>query len=123
MSSTIMKTVRCAMFVLFCGFFAINAASGSGGGSGDGGGQGGTDTGPVSYDVGKKLFLETVVCDTCPYADLTLDSAHVRDEWKSIKRSLKKKGEIGRNMKWSERESVKRFIKKRFIKADNSGIS
>ncbi len=90
--------------------------------SGGGGGEfysANIDRGPVSYDVGKKLFREVVVCGDCPFGDLALQSENVRQAWKQIKLSLRESGEVGMHLKWSERQSIKRYIKKRYIKAKN----
>ncbi len=112
---------RVAMITLSL-LFSISIAFASGGGGGGNSG-GSADHGPISYDVGKKLFVEAVVCDSCPFADLSVDSESVRAAWKAIKKSLRSRGEIGETLIWSERESVKRFIRKRFINADNTGVS
>ncbi len=114
---------RYSLMLFLAGLFSASIALGSGGGGGGSGGSGSDDNGPISYDIGKKLFAEVVVCDSCPFSDLKQEPAEVRAAWKKIKRALRKKGEIGSELLWSERESVKRFIKKRFIKKNNSGAS
>ncbi len=100
-------------------------SGGGGGGSSNGGGEGRGGVGdvisePISYDLGKKYFAEVVVCGTCPFADLVLEPDQVRTEWKQIKRALKPKGEIGKDLSQAKRRSIRRYIKKRFIKQSTS---
>ncbi len=93
---------------------------GSGGSSGGGGEGGNHDGGPPiyvskkTYDMGKKVFFEYVVCDTCIYAELELTPESVGATWRAIKKDLRKSGEIGSNLKRRERRSVKLFMRKRF---------
>ena len=98
--------------------------SSGGGGSGSssgGGGEGGRhDGGPPiyvskkTYDMGKKVFFEHVVCDTCIYAELELTPESVGTTWRAIKKDLRRSGEIGSDLERRERRSVKLFIRKRF---------
>ncbi len=95
--------------------------NGGGEGGGNGGGEGGrgTDGTPLnvskkSYDMGKKVFFEHVVCDTCIYAELELTPESVDAAWRAIKKDLRKSGKIGSNLERRERSSVKLFIRKRF---------
>lgn len=97
------------------------SAGGAGGGSAGGGGNGGGGGhGPSyyvsksTYDLGKKVFHEHVICDSCPYADLEHTSESVSSVWGQLKKDLKKRGAIGENLKRKERRSVKAFIRKRF---------
>ena len=122
MSKSIKHTIRSIVIVVFCGMLATPVAFGSGGGSagGSGGDSGGSD-GPSqlnvtkkTYDLGKKVFYENVVCDSCIYAGLELTPESVRDTWKAIKKDLRRSGEIGSNLKRKERRSVKLFMRKRF---------
>ena len=96
-------------------------ASGDGGGGSAGGGEGaggGGDGGGASaamnYDRGKKLFYENVVCDSCPYSDLVLETEEVKAVWPDLKKDLKRKGEIGKDLRFSQRMSLRNFIRKRF---------
>ncbi len=123
--------------VLFCSLLAgsMAFASGGGGGSGGGGSGGGGSGGGGSsgggggsgegygssinvtkstYDRGKKVFYEKVVCDNCTYAGLELTPEGVGTVWKQMKKDLHKRGEIGADLKRKERRSVKAFIRKRF---------
>ncbi len=91
---------------------------GEGGGNGGEGGRGADETpqyvSKKSYDMGKKVFFEHVVCDTCIYVELELTPESVDAAWKEIKKDLRKSGEIGSNLERRERRSVKLFIRKRF---------
>ncbi len=96
---------------------ALSFASGDGGGgggSGGGGGDGGGRAAEMSYEKGKKLFFENVVCDTCPYADLELEAEVVKTVWPDLKKDIKRSGEIGTNLRFSQRNSLRDFIRKRF---------
>ncbi len=99
---------------------ASGGGGSSGGGSGGSGGSGGGGDGAASgnyvskYDTGKKLFLERVVCDSCPYASLELNPEKVGEVWPDLKRDLKKSGTIGQKLSWWQRSSIKHYIKKRF---------
>ena len=56
------------------------AVASGGGASGGSGGSGGGDSNlhaQMTYDKGKKLFYERVVCESCPYAGLELETAAV----------------------------------------------
>ena len=98
------------------------SSGGNGGGSSSGGGgEGGRhDGGPPiyvskkTYDMGKKVFFEHVVCDTCIYAELELTPESVGTTWRTIKKDLRKSGQIGSNLERRERRSVKLFMRKRF---------
>ena len=67
------------------------------------------------YETGKKLFHELVVCESCSYADLELNSESVRVAWPVLKRDLNRSGEIGKNLKLSHRHAIRVFIQKRFL--------
>ena len=93
------------------------AVASGGGGSGGGGSGGGGDTNQqaqVNYDKGKKLFYERVVCESCLYAGLALETAAVKDVWSDLKKELKTNGSIGQELTSYQRKAVKRFVKKRF---------
>ena len=66
------------------------------------------------YDTGKKIFLERVVCDTCPYASLELNTEKVHTVWPDLQLDLKKAGVIGQKLSWWQRISAKHYIKNRF---------
>ena len=66
------------------------------------------------YDTGKKIFLERVVCDTCPYASLELNSEKVGAVWPNLQLDLKKAGAIGQELSWWQRISAEHYIKNRF---------
>ena len=96
---------------------AVASGSGGSGGSGSGGGVGvgeGTLHAQMTYDKGKKLFYERVVCESCLYAGLALETAAVKDVWSDLKKDLKKNGSIGQELTSYQRKAVKRFVKKRF---------
>ena len=92
------------------------SAGGGGGGEGGGGGDGASQwyVSKKTYNLGKKVFYENVVCDSCIYAGLELTPESVRETWKAIKNDLRKSGEIGTNLERKERRSVKLFMRKRF---------
>ena len=107
-SKTFVK--RIALLTL-CTLFATSMAFASGGG---GNGDSITSVSKATYDRGKNIFHENVVCDSCPYADLELTPEAVREVWKKMKKDLHRKGAIGAELKRKERRSVKAFIRKRF---------
>ena len=123
-SKTFVKRIAlltlCTLFATSMGIASGSGGSsggGSGGSSGGGGGGDGQSSVYVSkstYDRGKKVFHENVVCDSCPYADLELTPEAVREVWKQMKKDLHRKGAIGAELKRKERRSVKAFIRKRF---------
>ncbi len=122
------KNVNIAKGIIVSGFLVCTLAlasgggggAGGGGGGGSGGGSGGGGDGIASnnyvsrYDTGKKSFLESVVCDSCPYAGLELNPENVGAVWPDLKRDLKRSGAIGQKLSWWQRSSVKHYIKKRF---------
>ncbi len=125
------KNVNIAKGIIVSGFLvctlALASGGGGGGGAGGGGGSGGGSGGGgdggdgvasnnyvSKYDTGKKSFLESVVCDSCPYAGLELNPENVGAVWPDLKRDLKKSGAIGQKLSWWQRSSVKHYIKKRF---------
>ena len=106
--------------LMACSLAVASGGGGSGGGGSGGGGSGGGGGGDtnqqaqVNYDKGKKLFYESVVCESCLYAGLELETAAVRAVWSDLKKDLKKNGSIGQELTWGQRKAVKRFVKKRF---------
>ena len=64
----------------------------------------------ADYDIGKKVFLENVVCASCPYPDLELEASEV----KIIIPELQKEGSIGRYLSLRDRRSVELFLSQRF---------
>ena len=64
----------------------------------------------ADYDIGKKVFLEKVICDSCPHAGLELD----RDQVVAILPDLQRKGVIGKYLSLRDRKSVNLFVEKRF---------
>ena len=59
------NAIDIAKGIIVSGFLVCTLALASGGGA---------DPSASMYDTGKKIFLERVVCDTCPYASLELNS-------------------------------------------------
>ncbi|MDE0309823.1 MAG: hypothetical protein OXI60_08350 [Acidiferrobacterales bacterium] len=119
----IISLVFCCLFASSVAFASGGGGGGSGGGGGGssgGGGGGGGDHKPAlivpkaTYELGKKVFFERIVCDSCIYADLELTPESVGSSWKAIKKDLRRSGEIGSNLERKERKSVKLFIRKRF---------
>ena len=112
-------TTRTTVIVVICSLFvsAVAFASGDGGGKGQSGGNGHQPVLLVSkgtYELGKKVFLEHVICDSCIYADLELTPESVSASWKAIKKDLRRSGDIGSNLARKERKSVRLFMRKRF---------
>ncbi|MDE0309827.1 MAG: hypothetical protein OXI60_08370 [Acidiferrobacterales bacterium] len=98
-----------------------SSGSSAGNGNSEGGGGGAdNDFRPTlivpkaTYQLGKKVFFENVVCDSCIYADLELTPESVDASWKAIKKDLRRSGEIGSNLKRKERKAVALFLRKRF---------
>ena len=111
------KNVNTVKGIIVSGFLVctLALASGGGGGSSGGGGDGTASNNPASmYDTGKKIFLERVVCDTCPYASLELNTEKVHTVWPDLQLDLKKAGVIGQKLSWWQRISAKHYIKNRF---------
>ncbi len=88
------------------------SGGGSSGGGGGGNGYGGSGQGFFSnaYDKGKKIFMEQVVCESCPFADTELDVESIAQ----IKPELERNGLIGSNLSYNQRYFVKYYVKKRF---------
>ena len=111
------KNVNIVKGIMISGFLVCTLALASGGGGGSsGGGDGTASNNPTSmYATGKKLFLGSVVCDSCPYASLELNSEIVGAVWPNLQLDLKQAGAIGQELSWWQRISVKHYIKKRFF--------
>ena len=122
MTCSTKQTTRTTVILVFCSLFvsAVAFASGDGGGKGHSGGNGGDGHQPEllvskgTYELGKKVFFEHVVCDSCIYADLELTPESVSASWKAIKKDLRRSGDIGSNLARKERKSVQLFMRKRF---------
>ena len=99
------SAVDIAKGIIVSGFLVCTLALASGGGA---------DPSASMYDTGKKIFLERVVCDTCPYASLELNSIKVRTVWPDLQLDLKKAGAIGQELSWWQRISAEHYIKNRF---------
>ncbi len=91
---------------------AAPLAFASGGGSG--GGAGSSVHEEMLYERGKKLFGKHVVCETCPYADLSLEADAVAAIWPDLQSDLRRDGEIGKNLKRYQRTSLRKYIKQRY---------
>ncbi len=107
------KNINIAKGIIVSGFLVCTLALASGGGGGGGGGAASNNY-VSKYDTGKKLFLERVVCDSCPYASLGLNPENVGAVWPDLKRDLRKSGTIGQKLSWWQRSSIKHYIRKRF---------
>ena len=104
------SAVDIAKGIIVSGFLVCTLALASGGG-----GDGTASNNPASmYDTGKKIFLERVVCDTCPYASLELNTENVHTVWPDLQLDLKKAGAIGQELSWWQRISAEHYIKNRF---------
>ncbi len=99
-----MKSVLKTTLILMLFLPFLPPAFGSGGGGGD------EETGfSANYSIGKKVFQQKIICETCPYPDLDIPDGIVE-----IVPDLEKKGAIGKTLSSRERKSVKLFLKKQF---------
>ena len=89
----------------FLGGSPVFASGGAGGGNNSWATSSGAD-----YDVGKRVFQNHVVCDSCPHPNPELDYEKLSIILKDVHRS----GQIGRHLNIRERKSVKLFIKERY---------
>ncbi len=105
--------IRFSSVALAILLLAAPFAFASGGGSGGGGG-GGSIHEEMLYERGKKLFGRHVVCDTCPYSDLSLEAGAVATIWPDLQSDLQRDGVIGKNLKRYQRTSLKKYIKQRY---------
>ena len=99
------NAVDTAKGIIVSGFLVCTLALASGGGA---------TQSTSMYDTGKKIFLERVVCDTCPYASLELNTEKVHTVWPDLQLDLKKAGVIGQELSWWQRISAEHYIKNRF---------
>ncbi|MCY4218034.1 MAG: hypothetical protein OXE41_01370 [Gammaproteobacteria bacterium] len=108
------KTKKVLKILLLAVFIASPLAlfASGGGGSSGGGGNGDNSQGFFSnaYDKGKKIFMEQVVCESCPFANTELTTEGVNQ----IIPELERNGLIGSNLSYNQRYSVKYYVKKRF---------
>ncbi len=105
------KSVNIAKGIMISSFLVCTLALASGG---SGGGGTGSKNPNSMYAVGKKAFMGSVVCPTCPYASLELNSEEVSAVWPDLQPELKEAGAIGQDLLWWQRKSVVHYIKKRF---------
>ena len=68
----------------------------------------------AAYHLGKEVFHEKVVCDSCAFASLALETETVVTVWDEIKKELKRDGSIGKDLSIRERNAVENYVKKRF---------
>ena len=128
-NKSILKTLLFVCCLAFVGgtAFASGGGGGSSGGSGGSGGSGDSGGGAgeggqgfssfvskSTYDKGKKIFQDKIVCAACPYSELELTPEGVSAVWKQLKSDLKKKGKIGSKLSRKERRATKAFIRERF---------
>ncbi len=92
------------IWITFLLLFSNLANASGGGGGGDGPGT------QKNYDRGKRLFLEMVVCESCPYSDMELNAENARQ----LLPELRRKGKLGKHLSYNERWALKFFIRKRF---------
>lgn len=62
------------------------------------------------YDLGKKIFYDQIVCESCPYANLELS----RESVSTLLPKLEYDQDLGKQFGVINRTSVQYFIKKRF---------
>ncbi|MEM7194969.1 MAG: hypothetical protein AAF402_08465 [Pseudomonadota bacterium] len=86
-----------AMMLLLPG---MTLASGSGNGTWSAG----------DYHKGKQVFLKKLYCDTCPLAGETLTREFVQQLMPDIAHD----GQLGRNLSFRERQSVRHFLRTKF---------
>ena len=68
----------------------------------------------AAYHLGKEVFHEKVVCDSCAFAGLVLETETVVAVWDEMKKELKRDGSIGKDLSIRERNAVEKYVKKRF---------
>ena len=68
----------------------------------------------AAYHIGKEVFHEKAVCDSCAFAGLVLESVTVVAIWDEIKKELQRDGGISKNLSIRERNTVENYVKKRF---------
>ncbi len=68
----------------------------------------------MNYELGKELFCEVIVCETCPYSNLNLDNESVQAVWSDLKRNLNSDGAIGKNLRIGQRHAIRYFVQIRF---------
>ena len=68
----------------------------------------------AAYHLGKEVFHEKVVCESCAYASLVLETEIVAAVWDEMKKELKRDGNIGKDLSIRERNAVEKYVKKRF---------
>lgn len=68
----------------------------------------------INYVLGKELFREVIVCNSCKYAELNLDGKSVQAAWRELKRDLAPKGMIGKDLRIGQRYAILFYVKKRF---------
>ena len=85
-------------------FLSVNTvfASGSGGFN--------SQNSVIVYEQGKKVFNQKLACADCPLADTLIDQQVA----KSLIPQLKRKGELGKKLRWGERNAVKIYLKERY---------
>ena len=96
---------------------SAGSSGSSAGSSSSGGGGGGSRYSihqQVMYNKGKKLFRHEVVCESCPYSELQLNSDAVQSVWVTLEADLEPDGQIGKELVRFQRQSLKFFIKERF---------
>ena len=91
---------------LLCAFvFTSNHAIGSGSSAA---------VAAAAYHLGKEVFHEKVVCDSCAFAGLVLETEAVVAVWDEMKKELKRDGSIGKDLSIRERNAVEKYVKKQF---------
>ena len=68
----------------------------------------------AAYHLGKEVFHEKVVCDSCAFAGLVLKTETVVAVWDEMKKELKRDGSIGKDLSIRERNAVENYVKKQF---------
>ena len=68
----------------------------------------------AAYHLGKEVFHEKVVCESCAFAGLVLETETVVTVWDEMKKELKRDGSIGKDLSIRERNAVEKYVKKRF---------
>ena len=68
----------------------------------------------AAYHLGKEVFHEKVVCGSCAYAGLVLETEILAAVWDEMKKELKRDGNIGKDLSIRKRNAVEKYVKKRF---------
>ncbi len=103
MNSTKCSNLILILLISFLTFFASQLIHASGSGGAD-------RTRANQYELGKKTFQNKLACDQCPLTSIEVNQQTARE----LLPKLRRRGELGKLLNWSERFNVKVYLKKRY---------